>query len=143
MPPLTLGLLWATFVEMLKPASRTSTGAASSTLFDVKGYKGPIDIILHTAKATAGSTPTLTPTLVQCATVNGSPTALTHEWLDDHKDAWTVITDAADPNVLVAVIDPRETLGFVGFVGTIAGSNAAYPCSVMLAGIPAEYVPEA
>jgi hypothetical protein len=143
MPPLSLGLIWATLTELLKPAARTTTQGATSTLIDVRGFKGPVVFILHTCKASAGTTPTLTPKLVHATAANGSPADLTGvTWLaSDGSTAWTVVTDAADPGVLAAIIDPRETDGFVGFVGTIAGANASYTCAVSYAGIKGNLVP--
>lgn len=143
MPPLSLGLIWASLTELLKPAARTTTAGATSALVDLCGFKGPVAFVFHTAKASAGTTPTLTPTLVHAAAANGSPVTLTDvTWLkSDGETEMTVVTDSADPGILVALIDPRETDGFVGFVGTIAGANASYTLSVGYGGIPAGYVP--
>jgi hypothetical protein len=143
MTPLSQGSIRASRTELLKPAARTSTGAATSALVDLRGFTGPVVFAFHTAKASAGSSPTLTPTLVHAAAANGSPVTLTDvTWLkSDGETEVTVVTDSADPGVVCAIIDPRETDGFVGFVGTIAGSNASYPCSAWYEGTPAGYVP--
>jgi hypothetical protein len=143
MPLLGTALLWAIVTELLKPASRTSTGAATSALVDMRGFKGPVAVVLHSAKAAAGTTPTLTPKLVHSDASNGTPADLEDlVWVDSDGAEVAEITDAADPGPLVCIFDPRETDGFVGFVGTIAGTNTpTFVCGVSYAAVPAGPVP--
>jgi hypothetical protein len=143
MPRLNMGLLWAQAKELLKPAARTTTAGGTTALEDLRQTSGPVAYLLDSAKASAGTTPTLTPKLVHASAANGSPADIADvEWLNEAGVEVTVITDSADPGVLVAVIDPRETDGFVGFVGTIAGANASYTYNLVRCALPAGYVPK-
>ena len=142
MPPLKMSLLWAKdgIKELLKAASRTTTQGGTTALEDVRQL-GMVAYILDSAKASAGTTPTLTPTLVHASASNGTPVNLGVTWYNESGVPVTAITDAADPGALIAFVDPRETDGFVGFVGTIAGANAAYTYSVVRLAVPLGPVP--
>jgi len=143
MPPLKMGLLWTLdgIKELLKAASRTTTNGGTTALEDVRQL-GPIVYVLDSAKASAGTDPTLTPTLVHADASNGTPVDLGVTWYNEAGEAVTEITDAADPGALYAYVDPRETDGFVGFVGTIGGTNSpAFTYSLVRLAMPLGPVP--
>jgi hypothetical protein len=143
MPPLKQSILWTKdgIKELLKAASRTTTIGGTTTLEDVRQL-GVIAYILDSAKASAGTTPTLTPTLVHASAANGTPVDLEVTWYNEAGEEVTEIGGATDPGALIAFVDPRQTDGFVGFVGTIAGTNnPAFTYSVVRLAMPLGPVP--
>lgn len=103
-------------------AARTSTLTTSSV--DVRSYKGGL-IVEQLVGVVSGTTPTLAGKIQTSA--DGST-----GWADITGATFTSVT-ATDSFQKIG-FDVRETLGYIRFVGTIAGTTPSFTMGVVLLG---------
>lgn len=102
----------ANIVELAPVLRRTSTLTGGAV--DVSKYAGYGQMILASAAAAAGTTPTLNVKLTHCDTSGGSYTDVTGA-------VFAEVTDSADSTQMVQV-EMDSLKKFVKVVGTIAGT---------------------
>lgn len=108
------------------PASRTAT--LNGTALDVEKYEGVGKAVLHSAAASAGTTPTLNAKLQDSA--DGST-----GWADIPGATFAQVTDAAAALEGIHV-DLSAAKKYIRVVGTIAGASAAFTYGVTLLAHP-------
>lgn len=103
-------------IEVLAVAA-TNTTTLDGTSIDVQDYEGVAAIVLNSAKASAGTTPTL----------NGKIQHSSDDstFADVTGATFTEITDAAD-SCQVLALDLSTVKRYIKFVGTIAGASASF-----------------
>lgn len=99
-------------LELLVSAVRTSS--ANGTGVDLQGYQGKLKVILDTAQASAGTTPTLD--------VKIQDSADNSDFTDVSGLTFTQVTDSADLLEAIAV-DTRAVRRYIRAVATIAGTD--------------------
>lgn len=109
------------------PIARLST--LTGTAIDLQDYEGAALFILNAAAATAGTTPTLTAKLQECATSGGNYTDVTG-------GGFVVVTDVAGTaGVQHLHLNVSNLLRHVKLIGTIAGANASFDFSAEFVGV--------
>jgi len=116
-----------TLTALSHVAARTSTVTGSAV--DVRGYKGQL-VATQAVGTVSGTTPTLNGKL------QTSPDG-TNDWTDISGATFTEVT-AAD-SVQSIGVDVRDTLGYVRFVGTIAGTSPSFTMGALLQGTKERY----
>lgn len=106
------------------PAARTST--FTSAAIDLSGYDGELGMLVNSAKASAGTTPTLDFKIQHCDTSGGT--------YADAGITLTTITDAAD-SLQLKLFQKSAVKQYVKLVGTIAGANASFNFGASLVGL--------
>lgn len=108
-----MDLLQANVVELSAVAESTSTRTATGV--DISKLSGPIQIILASSAATAGTTPSLN-VKIQESDSSGSG------YTDVSGATFTEVTDAADLTEMIA-LQADELKQYIRVVGTIAGTS--------------------
>lgn len=103
-------------------AARTST--VTSSAVDVRSYKGGL-VVEQLVGAVSGTTPSLDGKIQTSA--DGST-----GWADISGATFTQIT--ASDSFLKIGFDVRDTLGYIRYVGTIAGTTPSFTMGVALLG---------
>lgn len=106
--------LYNSVIELAASAVRTSTLTATGV--DVSGYTGPINVVLMSSAATAGTTPTLNVKLQESDTIGSGYT-------DVSGATFTEVTDAADATEMITIKNVDELKKYVRVVGTIGGTS--------------------
>jgi len=118
-------LVFLRVMQWLKPGAKTTTNGNTSAALDVRQFEA-VMVTFNCAKASAGTLPTMTPGIVHSDAEAGSYAALTGvTWLDEDRAEVDEVTDAADV-AACAIIDVRDTDGWIKFAGAIAGANASF-----------------
>lgn len=112
------------------PAARTATH--TSDPLDLRKCHSPARLTLNSAKASAGTNPTLTPTVLSAKTEDGPFVAMATQpvWHDEDGNVVTAITDAADV-CCSCLVQASECV--IELRCTVAGANASYVDSATLA----------
>jgi len=111
-----------TLVSVSGIAARTST--VTGTAVDVRSYKGGL-IIEQLVGVVSGTSPTLNGKLQTSA--DGST-----GWADITGATFTAVT--ATDNFAKIGVDVRDTLGYIRYVGTIAGTSPSFTMGVAMLG---------
>lgn len=107
------------------PAARTAT--FTSAAIDLSGYDGELGMLINSARASAGTTPTLIFTITHCDTSGGS-------YVDSGLAAFTTITDAAD-SLQLKLFQKSAVKQYIKLVGTIAGASASFNFGASVVGL--------
>lgn len=122
MIPDPLNQLSIAAIDALAAQTSTFTGAAFATA----GYNGNILFGLLSAIGTGNSDNTMSGKLQTCATSGGS-------YVDITGATFTQVTHTVS-GLFTCSLDSRLSLGFVKFVGTIAGTTPSFVCGTFAQG---------
>lgn len=119
----------ATMTGLLDAVSATNTATATSgsgKWLDVRTYDGEI-LVSQNVGALGGTAPTITGKLQSASDANGTGAA-------DITGATFTLVSASVNNQSIAVDPKRVTGGFLGYVGTVAGTTPTVLVSVVAGG---------
>lgn len=131
------GLLWRKVIEVMAPATKTTT--FTSAAIDMQNYKGLVAVILHSANGTGNADNTATPKFTDCDTSGGTyadlGTGIQPTWVkaSDLATAFpAVLGSGTNPGPLIAILDTRKCREFLKFVLTLGGTSPSFIASCSL-----------
>ena len=118
------------FASGVLPARQTTTATTTTgSAIDLQLYDGKAYILIDCTQATAGTTPTATFSITECATSGGDYTAVTLPTTP------TVVTDAAGGGTQFIEFDVADTQRYIKGVCVTAGTNTpTFQFSMQLVG---------